>query len=852
MSLSGAMNVGVTGLTSNAEAITVVGNNIANVNTTGYKEGRTVFSDMLSATISAGQVGRGTQIQAVQNNFSQGSTENTTSGNDLAIQGDAMFIVQDSSGAQYYTRAGAFDYDNSNILTNPDGYQVMGYGIDATTGLQNGVIGAIDKTAFATLAPKVTTSASIVMNLDATATTPNSSATTSVSLAGDFGLVGQTTSINLTGAGTAAGTVNIVCADGVTRTGVIGTMALNTTGALTITVNGQTTTIGSYTTGAANITALTYNGAPVAVAAGVTQPITFTNAAALTAGATPPGATAGTNTENATPASTDVTFYDEFGTAQTATITWGTTDSTNYTYSISIPSAIAGTPGGSGSPITGTLNFPTPTTTSITSTVALDNGASPMPLTFDLSKLTNTGAATAPTATANGAPISSGTVMISGGTTGGTSTAYVAMATGGTTAAAALAVTDSLGVAHTLNFNLTGGNVQAIIDGAAPTNIGTYTVAGANIATVTIPAGTVTVGSSAIGIDTSAIIGTPLLTVSTLAATSGTTGTFIDSAGTSHAMTISFPTATSWRADIVGAIPATSTVTGTFTSAANGKSTWSQSSSTVNFGGAPQTVVFDLSNVATGVTATAVNANGWNKADPALTANFSNSTQVYDSEGNAHTAAVYYTKTGGNTWDYHLLVPDALSINGMTGNNVLNGTLTFNSSGILISQTPSNTDSVSIQFPSGVASQSITLDFNPNLSTQMASSSVISSQSQDGYATGKLMGTTIDDQGYVTATYSNNQTQRIAQIALARFAAVGGLEKIGNSLYVNTTKSGTALTGSATDFAIQVLSNSLEQSNVDMATQLVNMIKLQRAYSGNSKTITTADEMMQETLSLKR
>jgi flagellar hook protein FlgE len=188
----------------------------------------------------------------------------------------------------------------------------------------------------------------------------------------------------------------------------------------------------------------------------------------------------------------------------------------------------------------------------------------------------------------------------------------------------------------------------------------------------------------------------------------------------------------------------------------------------------------------------------------------------------------------------------------MAGNNVLNGTMTFSPNGILLAQTPSNTSGVVVQFPGGVASQSITLDFNPNLSTQMASSSIVSSQSQNGYATGKLMSTKIDDNGYVSATYSNNQNQRIAQIALARFPSMGGLEKSGNSLYINTAKSGVPLPGTATDFGIKVLANSLEQSNVDMATQLVAMIKLQRAYSGNSKTITSSDEMMQETLSLKR
>ena len=188
----------------------------------------------------------------------------------------------------------------------------------------------------------------------------------------------------------------------------------------------------------------------------------------------------------------------------------------------------------------------------------------------------------------------------------------------------------------------------------------------------------------------------------------------------------------------------------------------------------------------------------------------------------------------------------------MSGNNVLNGNLVFNTAGVLISQTPSNVNGFTVQFPGGVASQTVTLDFNTSASTQLASSSVLSYQNQDGYGAGNLTSTKIDDQGYVNASYTNNQSQRIALLALARFASMTGLEKAGDSLFNSTVKSGSAIIGTAELQGSKIFTKSLEQSNVDMATQLVNMIKLQRAYSGNSKTITSSDEMMQETLSLKR
>src|SRR5664279_5596553 len=109
MSVTSAMETGVSGLLTNSEAISVIGNNLANVNTTGFKEGRTLFSDLLSTSINKGQIGHGSQIQAVQNMFSQGSLQSTGSSTDLAIQGDAMFALQaPNSSERFYSRAGAF------------------------------------------------------------------------------------------------------------------------------------------------------------------------------------------------------------------------------------------------------------------------------------------------------------------------------------------------------------------------------------------------------------------------------------------------------------------------------------------------------------------------------------------------------------------------------------------------------------------------------------------------------------------------------------------------------------------------------------------------------------------------
>ena len=133
MSITSAMFTGVSGLLANAEGINVIGNNLANVNTIGFKSGRMLFSDMLSANIgNESQIGRGTQIQKVDNLFTQSSFETTESTTDLAIQGNSFFAVMDpnatapvNQNGAMLTRAGAFRLDSNMNLVNPDGFMVL-------------------------------------------------------------------------------------------------------------------------------------------------------------------------------------------------------------------------------------------------------------------------------------------------------------------------------------------------------------------------------------------------------------------------------------------------------------------------------------------------------------------------------------------------------------------------------------------------------------------------------------------------------------------------------------------------------------------------------------------------------
>ena len=135
---------GISGLIANSSSINVVGNNIANVNTVGFKGSRATFEDVLyqsvNGTSGSSQVGRGTALSSVDTSFSQGSFESTSESTDLAIGGKGFFIVRSpESQTNYYTRAGQFRFDADGYMTNPAGDILQGRMIDRTTNAPYGV-----------------------------------------------------------------------------------------------------------------------------------------------------------------------------------------------------------------------------------------------------------------------------------------------------------------------------------------------------------------------------------------------------------------------------------------------------------------------------------------------------------------------------------------------------------------------------------------------------------------------------------------------------------------------------------------------------------------------------------------
>jgi flagellar hook protein FlgE len=176
--MGSALYAGISGLNASSKEMDVIANNVANVNTVGYKASSTYFADVLSQSISGGssgsmQVGRGVMVTDVGTQFSSGSFETTENGTDVAIDGDGFFIVNDNSNASYYTRAGSFHLDNDGYLVDVNGYKVQGFNFfGSSTGVGDISLSNIQS------APETTSTFSVGVNLNAETATGETYTTT--------------------------------------------------------------------------------------------------------------------------------------------------------------------------------------------------------------------------------------------------------------------------------------------------------------------------------------------------------------------------------------------------------------------------------------------------------------------------------------------------------------------------------------------------------------------------------------------------------------------------------------------------------------------------------------------------
>jgi len=201
MGILSSLFAGVSGLNANGTALSVIGNNIANMSTVGFKGSKATFADLISSSISGGsgavQTGIGVALTSVQGNFSQGSLATSSNVLDLAIDGNGFFVVEDAQGGTFYSRAGLFRLDRNNNVVDPSGFKLQGFLAD-TTGTITGTIGDIALPS-TTASPRATTIALVAANLN--------SATTQTGVRGN--VVASAASVTTTAAGANSFTINL-------------------------------------------------------------------------------------------------------------------------------------------------------------------------------------------------------------------------------------------------------------------------------------------------------------------------------------------------------------------------------------------------------------------------------------------------------------------------------------------------------------------------------------------------------------------------------------------------------------------------------------------------------------------
>lgn len=223
--------------------------------------------------------------------------------------------------------------------------------------------------------------------------------------------------------------------------------------------------------------------------------------------------------------------------------------------------------------------------------------------------------------------------------------------------------------------------------------------------------------------------------------------------------------------------------------------------------------------------------------------NYQNATTGYDSLGNAHQITNYFVKTASNAWDVYQ------TVDGGASSNI--GSLTFDTAGNMVTPAGGILAPAAVPMVNGAAPMNFTINLTGT--TQFGNNNNIAKQTQDGYSSGTLSAFAINPDGTLTGQYTNQQTRILGQISLASFADPQGLKPNGDNTYTATTASGQPLVGTpGVGTAVGSLtSGATEASNVNLTSELVNMIIAQRTYQANSQTVKTESQVMQTLVTMQ-
>ena len=256
-------------------------------------------------------------------------------------------------------------------------------------------------------------------------------------------------------------------------------------------------------------------------------------------------------------------------------------------------------------------------------------------------------------------------------------------------------------------------------------------------------------------------------------------------------------------------------------------------------------------------------ARKFDEKDPFTTSHYSTGVELYDSQGNKHLMTTFFNKVDDGKWEYTGMVDGKEVSGGEAGalKEVCRGKLTFNVDGKL--ETEEMTKSA-FNFKDGaLQDQKLALDFGDSIKTdggkgidgtkQYGRDSDLLTWGQDGASAGTINNMSFNDQGVLTALYTNGEARDLAQICLAKFENPESLFKVGNNRLKESREGGTPSIGVAGQAGRgKLFAKSLERSTVDLGTEFVSLIQAQRGFQSNAKTITTTDQLLEEVINLKR
>ncbi len=812
MGVSSSLYASISGLSTMGNAMSVLGDNVANVNTIAFKSSRATFQDVLSQSVAtaagAAQVGRGVTMTTIDGIFAQGSFESTSTPTDLAIGGQGFFMLRAPGSAEsdMYTRAGEFRFDNSGNLVNPTGNFVQGWTIDPTSGEVQGTIGDINLGK--STPPVPTTNVQVIANVDSRKNN-------------------ETTELNLFDAWNGTNPAQSV-----------------PTSPIDVASYEYTTAIKAYDSKGASHDLTVYfdrttkdNQWEFLVTCNPVE-----DKRVLTTGLDAAGILNGTNDEVSiyTPDTTyNYVNHKGAGALLYGKIDFSTSGAIDKIAAWNVP------PDGKVDPAQNTNRLTLSNTDQYYSFDTNFTGA-----------LTNQSIALNLGARYSGQSTSISQVLVSG--SGGYTDAGITPITKETLWAnvkdsAGIAVTPlstvnwtgykNNGDAVTGSYTLTaGGKVQDLLD-AMNTSVGTTgfgctcTIDAAGRIRMTDNTG----GPSGMAVTTFAFsAGVQPFGVST----SGAAGTNTFNITTSKRQVVSTGRAVS--SNVVGAAPITADTL--LTSVYDTTPAALATGDTLTFNGKRgdgTTVAGAVFTVGTsfgppltasgGVNATVQELLSWLENTFDAEASVDGAGRLVLTDRRADEVGGVYTSVLGVTdctCSAAAKIPFGTAANDFT----------------IIPADTSGEDG-------SLAGNTTSLAFSTEAlsTTQYANSSTTIFQDQNGYAAGFLQSVSVDTKGTITGNYSNGQVLAKAQVALASFNNLAGLMKEGGNIFRQTTASGAPVTGApGTNGLGSISPNSLEQSNVDLGAEFVKLITTQRGFQANSKIITTTDEMLSDLINIKR